>query len=207
MKYPTAIRLEVERKFTSLKCHPLRVDGGKPPFLSLRTLGKQDFHDVYYDYEDRLSRAGTWLRQRNGRWQSKVRRGGTYTNSQFEESSDLETISTHIRALTGLDIPASQSFGLSRIASLTTFRQGWIADEEFKIVFDRTDFGHQVGEVELEKEVIEPNEQEIRKILEKMDHEIADFLRRYNWAFSEGEPVGKLSAYFAQGHSEGPSRH
>ena len=155
------IRLEIERKFTALKCYPPRVDSGKPPFKSLRTLGRQDFHDVYYDYEDRLSRAGTWLRQRNGKWQSKVRRGGTYTNSQFEELSDLDTISTHIKTLTGLDTAASQSFGLNRIASLTTFRYSWIADGEFKIVFDCTDFGHQVGEVKLGKEISEPNEQEM----------------------------------------------
>ena len=197
MRYPTTIRLEVERKFAALKHYPLRVDCGRPSFLSLQPLGRHDFQDVYYDYEGRLSRAGTWIRQRNGKWQSKIARGGNYINSRFEESSDLDTISAHIHALTGLDKGVSQSFGLSCIASLTTFRESWRADDDFKIVFDRTDFGHAVGEVELETEVTVQNEQQVAEVMERMDNRVANFLRHYNWAFAQGKPVGKLSAYFA----------
>lgn len=198
VRYPTTLRLEVERKFANLIHYPLRADCGRPPFLSLQSLGRQDFRDVYFDLEGRLSRAGTWLRQRNGKWQSKIRRGGNYTNSRFEESSDLDTISAHVRTLTGLDKDVAQSFGLSRIASLTTFRESWKADDEFKIVLDRTDFGHVVGEVELEMDVTVQNEQAITEVMERMDAKVAEFLQHYSWAFSEDQPIGKLSAYFAR---------
>jgi thiamine-triphosphatase len=203
IRFPSTIRLEVERKFAGLKCYPLRFDSGHPPFLSLTDIGRERFHDVYYDSEARLSKAGTWLRQRDGKWQMKIRKGGTYTNSQFEELSDPGTISAHVKTLTGLDSGLSKTFGLSRLAALTTFRQSWIADNEFKIVLDQTDFGHMVGEVELESETNVKNEDEARKVMLIMDNKIAQFLQRYHWAFSNDEAVGKLSAYFDHKAREG----
>lgn len=194
---PSTIRLEVERKFAALKCYPLRSDSGKPPFRSLVDLGRQRFQDVYYDSEARLSKAGTWLRQRDGKWQMKVRRGGNYTNSQFQELSDPDIIFAHVKSLTGLDSSPSKTFGLSHLASLTTFRQSWIADKEFKIVLDQTDFNHVVGEVELETDANVRDEIEAQKVMQEMDNKIAEFLQRYSWAFSDGKPIGKLSAYFA----------
>ena len=91
----------------------------------------------------------------------------------------------------------SQSFGLSCIARLTTFRESWKADDDFKIVFDRTDFGHAAGEVELETEVTVQKEQQVTEVMERMDNRVANFLQHYDWAFAQGQPVGKLSAYFA----------
>lgn len=197
VSFSSAVRLEVERKFTALTFYPLRADSGKPPFLSLSDLGRQRFQDVYYDSEARLSKAGVWLRQRDGKWEMKIRRGGTYTNSRFEELSDPDIIYAHVKSLTGLDGGASKTFGLSHLASLTTFRHGWIADEEYKIVLDQTDFGHVVGEVELEADAHVQDEDEAQKVMQEMDNKIAKFLRHYAWAFSDGKPIGKLSAYFA----------
>ncbi|OQV08696.1 CYTH domain-containing protein [Cladophialophora immunda] len=189
--------LEVERKFAALKCCPLRFDSGNPPFLSLTDLGCWKFHDTYYDLNDQLWMKGTWLRQRDGKWQMKIRRGGTYINSQSEEVSDLDTISAHIKSLTGRDYGSSQLFGLSHFASFSTFRRVWIADSDFKIVLDQTDFGHTVGEVELEAQVDVQDGDEVQMVTSAMDKRIAAFLQHYVWAFSSETPVGKLSAYFA----------
>jgi len=40
------------------------------------------------------------------------------------------------------------------IASLSSVRQAWCADSEFKITLDTMDFGHTVGEVELQQQAI-----------------------------------------------------
>jgi thiamine-triphosphatase len=71
-------------------------------------------------------------------------------------------------------------------------------------VVDKTDFGHTVGEVELQQEVdfAESTEEEFgqekQKAMEDMDQRIARFMDRYSWAFTPGEPKGKLTAYFEQ---------
>ena len=193
-RLPSTIYLEVERKFAGLKCYPLRCNSGSPRFLSSSEPSYHKFHDTYYDFEARLLKAGIWLRQRDGKWQMKIRRGGTYTNSQFEE---------RVKSLTGLDRGASQSVGLSRLASFITFRQSWLADNEFNIVLNQTDFGHTVGEVELEIPTRVKDEDNARKIMVMMDQKIADFLQRYEWAFSSDVPIGKLSAYFERQSREG----
>jgi thiamine-triphosphatase len=197
VSFSSTIRLEVVRKFAALEVYPLRTNSGKPPFLSLSDLGRLRFQDVYYDSEGRLSQAGVWLRQRDGKWEMKLRRGGTYANSRFEESSDLDIICAHVKSLTGLEGGASKSFGLNHLATLSTLRHSWIADNEYKVVLDQTDFGHVVGEVELEADVRVPDEAEAQTVMQEMDDKIAEFLRHYTWAFSNDKPVGKLSAYFA----------
>ncbi|OAP62771.1 hypothetical protein AYL99_01998 [Fonsecaea erecta] len=196
VRNPSTILLEVERKFAALKCYPLRIDSGKPPFLSLSDLGCRRFRDIYYDSHGRLWKAGTWVRQRDAKWQMKIRRGGTYINSQFEEIEDPDVISAQVKSLTGLDWGMSKTFGLSYFASFTTCRQTWIADKEYNIVLDRTDFGHTVGEVELETETTVQDEDEARKLMLEMDNKLVEFLRHYHWAFSSDTPTGKLSAYF-----------
>lgn len=57
---------EVERKFARLKVYLLHANGGSPPFKSLVHLGSRTFRDIYYDTDSLLSRAGRWVRQRDG---------------------------------------------------------------------------------------------------------------------------------------------
>ncbi|ETI24393.1 hypothetical protein G647_03762 [Cladophialophora carrionii CBS 160.54] len=196
VRFPCTARLEVERKFTALKCSPLRIDGGHPPFSSLKDLGLQRFRDIYYDSDARLSKAGTYVRQRNGLWQMKVKRGGTFVNSRSQELSDPDIISSHVKSLTGRDSAVGDVFGLTRWADFTTIRQTWEADHEFKIVLDQTDFGHSVGEVELETEMFIRDQDQARHVTLAMDDRIDCFFRRYAWAFLVDRPVGKLTAYF-----------
>ncbi|OJK00818.1 hypothetical protein ASPACDRAFT_42309 [Aspergillus aculeatus ATCC 16872] len=180
--------LEVERKFCHLAVDKLHLTSGHPPFHRLLYRGTQTFHDIYYDSDDFLSTRGVWVRQRNNTWQAKIRRGGDYSNSKFEELSTPASISAYLAELTGgTRTDATNQFGLN-------------ADG------DVTDLGHTVGEVELElrwdcrddRPKIDVERRRAAKMAE-MDERIMVFMRRYHWAFCAGVPKGKLTAYFERG--------
>jgi thiamine-triphosphatase len=78
------------------------------------------------------------------------------------------------------------------------------------------DFGHEVGEVELQVEVggggggemdgdgkMHVGEEEKVALMDEMDRRIEAFMKRYSWAWEEGEAVGKLTAYFEMGKRSG----
>lgn len=195
--------LEVERKFCSLAVQDLASNAGQPAFKSIRALAQKTIHDVYYDnLSGSLISAGIWVRQRNGFWEAKVKRGGDYTNSMFEELTGIELVRRCVMDVTGKEDCEKTFFGLNAIATLSTDRQSWIADNEFKIVFDTMNFGHTVGEVELQEEfeftaTANPAiEQQKREKMKEMDQRIEAFMNRYSWAFHLGVPKGKLMAYF-----------
>jgi len=192
------ITLEVERKFSRLRVYPLSATGGYPGFQTLLYLGNKTFCDTYFDDRKLLSSSGTWVRQRNGSWESKIRQDGNYNNSQFREIQNLDEIRRHVHSITKISQPASNAFGLTKTAEIITHREAWKADDRFKIVLDRTDFGHMVGEVELEAKVTMSSEEERRRLGNLLDSEIASFMQRYSWAFDPGPAVGKLTAYFAR---------
>lgn len=204
--------LEVERKFRALAVSELTQRGGVPPFQSLRQLPTKTIHDTYYDLGGVLSSAGSWVRLRNGAWQAKVRKGGGFLNSRFEELYGADNIADHVRSITGWDMAntkESSSFGLQPTAAFETRRQAWTANLDFQIVLDTMDFGHEVGEVELQhtlegvegegeeaEEAYEAYEAQKTQIMQQMDERIVDFMKTYSWAFAAGEPKGKLTAYF-----------
>ena len=194
--------LEVERKFRSLAVAELTQYGGIPHFQSLRRLPSQSLRDAYYDRSSLLSSAGAWVRKRNGEWQAKIKQGGNFTNSRFEEICGARNISEHVRRITNLDGGESDNFGLHPIATFSTRRETWIADDEFHIVLDTMDFGHEVGEVELQQEVLPDAEEGFlsqrrkQRVMQDMDERVSKFMKQYSWAFSQGRPKGKLTAYF-----------
>ncbi|KAH8722381.1 CYTH-like domain-containing protein [Phaeosphaeriaceae sp. PMI808] len=198
----TSFVLEVERKFHSLAVQELTTHKGSPPFRSLRALGQRTISDTYYDRSNLLSSSGIWVRRRNERWEAKIRKAGNFTNSSFEELSDPLSISRCIREVTGINGMEKDNFGLDCTAGFTTTRESWMADDEFRIVLDTMDFGHTVGEVELERTTtfsdIESASVENCKlrVMRAMDQRIVEFMDRYAWAFSPGMPKGKLTAYF-----------
>ncbi|WEW61669.1 hypothetical protein PRK78_007161 [Emydomyces testavorans] len=213
MRAPTMGRLrrsivEVERKFqcndTSTKC--FRENRGSPPFRRLDRLGDRSFEDIYFDRDKILSTHGVWVRKRNGHWQAKIRpdaKRGTFANSQFEELTAPSDIARMLRKFMNVGIVPSvhKNFGLAQIARFTTYREMWKVDEKYDVVFDRTDFGHVVGEVELEREIqVDDHSEESlaqrQAAIAEMDAEIEAFMREYSWAFPADKPVGKLSAYF-----------
>lgn len=193
--------LEVERKFHSLSVRELTQYGGLPHFKSLRRQPKQIIRDSYYDKSNALSTTGAWIRNRDGEWQAKIRKGGNFTNSRFEELSSTDDIAAYIKRTTGIDGGEAVNFGLYPIAAFSTTRETWVADDEFQIVLDTMDFGHQVGEIELQKTLVSedgnvPTEKQKQTELQIMDEKIVEFMKTYAWAFSPGEPKGKLTAYF-----------
>ncbi|KAK0653164.1 CYTH-like domain-containing protein [Cercophora newfieldiana] len=189
--------LEVERKFCRLAVATLAQNSGTPPFQSLRGLPTRTIHDIYFDKADVLYNAGIWVRRRNGAWEAKIRKGGDLTNSRFEEITDPEGIAACVgRIIARAGRGGDKDFGLEKMAEFTTTREAWIADREFCIVRDRMDFGHEVGEVELQAEMEGPTETEKRRVMGEMDERIEAFMQKYAWAFAPGKPVGKLVAYF-----------
>ena len=104
---PTAIchlrqsLIEVERKFQCNRqsIERFRANRGVPAFRSLDYLGRSSFEDIYFDREKTLSARGIWVRKRNGHWQAKVRQGGSFANSQFEEVSNPGEIAQMILKL------------------------------------------------------------------------------------------------------------
>lgn len=205
--------VEVERKF---RCDSGSIDRfntncGEPAFRGLKYLGRRTFEDVYYDRNETLSSHGVWVRRRNGRWQAKVRQGGDYTNSQFGELSEPQEIAQMIRKCNLEAGSPSKDFGLQKSAQYTTTRETWKADDKFEIVLDTTDFGHSVGEVELQQVTETSGDGELplaarQAMAKEMDCQIEAFMRQYSWAFPSGKPVGKLSAYYAwKRGGDGPS--
>lgn len=188
--------LEVERKFSRLQVYPLTADGGNPAIRDLKYLGVKSFRDIYFDDRNLMSRAGSWVRQRDGIWETKVAQAGDSTDSQFYEIYDLDKIRDHVQSITGHSQPPSESFGLLRVADITTRREAWLADGRFTIVLDRTDFDHMVGEVELEIPVDEGSDAEARNKCSLMNSDIGEFMQRYAWAFDTSPVVDKLTAYF-----------
>lgn len=214
MRAPTLGRLrrsaiEVERKFhpSERSIAQFRANSGTPPFHRLEHLGNRTFEDVYFDRDNLLSANGIWVRKRDGHWQAKIRPDvtqGSFSNSQFEEFTKPADIARMIqkRMNDGVVASADGDFGLAQIARFTTYRDMWKVDEKFDVVFDRTDFGHVVGEVELESsiQVDEDDEKALAQkqaVIAKMDGEIEALMKKYSWAFPAEKPVGKLSAYFA----------
>lgn len=226
--YPQPRRsvLEVERKFapTATSIRQLDQNTGSPPFDSVVHQGVTCFEDTYYDTPtDTLSKAGVWIRRREKfecgvrrfegykrrdprevSWEAKVRVGGDFINSAFREVTDVHEISEllgRIVAGSELDVHHGPRGGRVReMARFITDRTGYIVDEKFTVVIDVTDFGHTVGEVELERDAAKASCEGEDKTLAiaAMDEDIDEFMRRFAWAFPAGKPVGKLSAYFEQ---------
>jgi thiamine-triphosphatase len=223
---PTTI-LEVERKFRRLAVPTLtnlcttttstttasnNDRRYHPNFRSVLPLPTRTIHDIYYDTPDHTlcTSGGAWIRRRNGEWQAKLKRGGDFVNSRFEELRGAREIGACIRSIllmngdggTGTGVvfqhEGENNFGLEKLAEFVTTREAWLVDGEFQVVRDRMDFGHEVGEVELQVEVPVEEAQKEKGVamMEEMDRRIEGFMKRYAWAWEEGEAVGKLTAYF-----------
>ena len=201
--------LEVERKFCpTLGPSVFFANKGHPPFKNLTYNGSRVIDDKYFDRGNRLWSAGIYVRQRDGFWQAKVYKGGNYVKSQFEEISSRTQIAEYVRKFSKIEDRASQGhqFGLDMIAHMRTTRLSWTAGD-FKMVLDTTQFGHEVGEVELEQVVeAEDGSSDDIRIRAEMEAKIEDFMNRHRWAFAIGTPKGKLSAYFEMKRSQGSQR-
>lgn len=122
--------------------------------------------------------------------EAKKRISGTYNRSTFDELTDLSVIRNQILHHLPNTPITNPNFGLDILARLVTTRQTYIADERFTLVLDQTDFGHSVGEIEIEVEADDAEK------AEEAHRDIDKFLARYSWFCQPGPVEGKLSAYF-----------
>ncbi len=181
--------IEVERKFVL----------GKDSDIKLRELGAElvkqnSFRDVYYDTVDNvLARNDHWLRTRDNQWQLKCPprfRRGNDPSTQYAEYEKEETILKVLQVLllrkespsSTLTVPPQgcgnlqglvQKASLNEFAQYTTHRKTYVLDG-FTIDLDLTDFGFQVGEIE----VVVADESRITEALRRID-ELAVKLGRY----------------------------
>ena len=192
------VLFEVEQKFiwTKETLNMLRRASSSPslklPFKA-ETLKYLTFRDTYYDSHQKLSSNGLWVRKRQVplgavTWEAKKSHGpnNTLNNTTFEESEDVNTILQWVRSSVPNAPDSSGNFGLKECADFMTFRQTLRVDGTFDIVFDETDFGHRVGEVEL-----------MAEDAEQAHAEINTFMRKHGDIFdTKTKPKGKLTAYF-----------
>jgi thiamine-triphosphatase len=204
--------LEVERKFYPSAVALIARNAGSPPLKKFTSLPTTTFTDTYFDLKTTLRDKGVWLRRRDNDWEMKVKTGGDFINSSFQEISGTEEIDQALKkyfshAFMSISDTTSCStkgrnmqgtFGLSPFAKITTTRQAWTAqsdsDHTLQIVVDTTDFGHKVGEVELAWDGVDTAAKDASRL--KMDQIISTFMHHHKWAFPDGECQGKLTAYF-----------
>lgn len=190
------VLLEVEQKFswTARQYKALQTFAARRhrPRLVLSNTNTVIFSDTYYDTDKKLSDNGLWVRKRHQqlgatRWQAKkMKQGGSFERSTYEETEDPSQILNMVRSIMPLCPGIGDGFGLERLAHFETSRRSFVANDKFEVVLDSTDFGHQVGEVEVMAED------------EKKAHaDIDAFMAEYPWFFDTShKPKGKLTAYF-----------
>ncbi|OWF48008.1 uncharacterized protein LOC110453593 isoform X2 [Mizuhopecten yessoensis] len=151
---PTPVKMiEVERKFViTAKC----VDKLKELGASLNV--EKTFTDRYYDDSKySLTLQDCWFRQRNLDWELKVaRRLSCSLSTQYEEITKEKDIVKYLIqhfSVDGFSEELSVSdlvkiVGLEEFATFTTHRQSYSLPE-CTVDLDITDFGFQVGEIEV----------------------------------------------------------
>lgn len=80
---------------------------------------------------------------------------------------------------------SEDDFGLDAMADFETRRLTFVADRKFTVVLDFTNFGHEVGEIEL-----------MAEDAGRAHADIDGFVKEYAWFFDMTSPKGKLRAYF-----------
>ena len=157
-----------------------------------------------------LCASGIWVRVRDGVWQAKLNRGGSFTNSRFREVEGMEAVGRVLRSF--VDDGLDAAFGdkgarsdskskepllnqLQKVAQFETARERWGVDEGYEVVIDQTPFGWIGGEVEKVMTVKKGDEE--TRIAKKIDVEMEEFMNRFDWAFPvQGVVIGKMTAYF-----------
>ncbi len=197
------VLLEVEQKFywTGANFIWLQRNLGRPPFKSMANTKGETFQDTYYDSRQRLSSSGLWVRKREYpgsvslgmpygtvKWEAKqMKHGGSRLRSTFEETKDPNKILNMVHKIVPGYLGSCNNFGLDELCRFKTSRYSFLADNKFTVVLDNTDFGHQVGEVEL-----------LAEDADKAHRDIDAFLMKYAWFFDTTKPKGKLTAYFEE---------
>ncbi|KAF8244929.1 hypothetical protein K440DRAFT_635539 [Wilcoxina mikolae CBS 423.85] len=177
---------EVERKFVFSRSllTQFHSNRGLPPFRSLVHSGNSTFRDTYFDSSKILASKGIWIRKRDQGWEAKVNIRDSFVKAAYNEITSVPEIRSIVSRYVPGNTAECDNFGLQVFCDFTTYRSNYVADEKFNVVLDTTDFGHDVGEVEI-----------MASDVEKAEKDIDQFFVRYPWFFQRGSPKGKITAY------------
>lgn len=133
---------EIETKFVYTPKARKELTHGRAPEKT------QNMHDVYYDNEafDLMSQ-DIWLRKRDGEWEVKIPQHavGSANTREYDNYKEIEGEPGIMEAL-GLSDSLENLY--SPVADFVTKRDTYNLDD-LTVVFDESDFGHFVGEVEM----------------------------------------------------------
>ena len=140
--------------------------------------------DVYFDTENyQLTRSDYWLRKRGTKWQFKCptqqqKDPNSVTIDRYEELEDEKTICERLAFVLNAESRAESSsiidksidnvveiLGLKPIAEFESFRTKYRLDM-FTIDLDKTNFGYELGEIEIMCEKTSDMEQATGKIFD-----------------------------------------
>lgn len=164
--------IEVEKKFipTEENLKILLTDAG--------FLGEVTNHDIYYDYPDfRFLKGNIAFRKRNGNFELKIKQSGG-VHIELEDTKEIESYFnvTDLEKFIEEDLKIAMNFKVYR----KKYKK-----EDFNLDIDETDFGYQVGEIELMVE----KEEDVKNAEEK----IQEFASRNNLDLGKG--LSKKKAY------------
>jgi thiamine-triphosphatase len=171
--------IEVEKKFIPTE------ENLKILLTDAEFLGEVINHDIYYDYSDyRFLKGNIAFRQRNGNFELKIQSG----SGIHEEIEDIEKIKEYF------DTSGLQEFINENLISAIEYRtiRKKYKKEDFNLDIDETDFGCQVGEIEL----IVDKEEDVKNAEEK----IQEFASRNNLDLGKG--LSKKKAYLKKFNRE-----
>jgi len=158
--------IEVEKKFipTAENLEILLIDA--------EFLGEVTNHDIYYDYPDLrfLKKGDIVLRTRNGNFELKIRKAQG-VNTEIEDKVEIEKY-FHVT-----DLEKFIDENLISAIEYRTVRKKY-KKEGFNIDIDETDFGYQVGEIELMVEY----EEDVKNAEEKIE----EFALKNNLSLGKG---------------------
>jgi predicted adenylyl cyclase CyaB len=176
--------IEVEKKFALSKEQETRL------LENAKFIAEVENHDIYFDNEQcELTTQSIWLRKRNGSFEMKVK-VPSQERTEYAQYTELET-EAEILEFLGIETVNIKDFeellaenGYNPFAQYKTRRHRY-KKEGFTIDVDKTDFGHEMIEIELLVSTEDEIEKAGNSILEfAKDHGLnADYVR------------GKLSAY------------
>ncbi len=164
--------IEVEKKFIPTE------ENLKILLTDAEFLGEVTNHDIYYDYPDfRFLKGNIAFRKRSGNFELKIKQSGG-VHIEFEDIKEIESY------FNVTDLEKFIDENLKIAMDFKVYRKKY-KKEDFNLDIDETDFGYQVGEIELMVE----KEEDVKTAEEK----IQEFASRNNLDLGKG--LSKKRAY------------
>lgn len=200
-------------------------------------------NDAYYDCLDLLSSKGIWVRKRTeldigggmafvgdpsrttiatstAKWEAKIRLGGDYSNSEFEEMTGEAEVRKAVEQYLSWN-------DLAQTVVLSTLRKTWTAIDvvsaeagqatgEALVVVDKIssvitreetgkemEYSYSIGELEITRDIdlsgeVEADQAKKAETTAKMGSQLEKWMERHGELFpTSPSPLGKLTAFYA----------